>query len=237
VIPISFTFGKLTASGKYVVDGKGDLKVQLRAAPNATSTAAKPELVSPLKVGQLAPEWHVRGWTDGKSRSLADSRGKIVFLGFWGIWCGPCVRALPIVEKLRARYESRGVVFAEIHTPGDTLENIRKLFALEHISTVSALDAGNEIDIAGGTSARAYGIRGYPTAFLIDRSGKVAFRSDDPLSQRVLQVLSKKSSVKLGLDLDETLTDEQSKQLQEAVLAEIIDTALAEQMGENMGSS
>jgi thiol-disulfide isomerase/thioredoxin len=231
VIPISFTFGKLTTGGKYVVDGKGDLTVQLRRAPDASPAAAvaKPEPAAPLEVGQLAPEWHVRGWTDGKSRSLADSRGKVVFLGFWGIWCGPCVKSLPVVERLRGKYEPRGVDFAEIHTPGDTLANIRKLFALENIPSISALDEGNDDDVGGGTTARAYGVCGYPTAILIDRTGKIAFRSDDPDYRSVLAVLSKKCSDKLGISLDSALTDEQSEQLRAAVLGEVIEKVLAQQ--------
>ena len=183
--------------------------------------------MAPLKAGQSAPEWHVRGWTDGKSRSLAGSRGKVVFLGFWGIWCGQCVKALPIVDKLRGKYETRGVVFAEIHTPGDTLENIRKFFALENLSSISALDDGNEDDTGGGTTARAYGVRGYPTWFLIDRSGKIAFRSDDPAGQMELQALSKKISIKLRINLDATFTEEQSGQLREAVLGEVIEKVVA----------
>jgi RNA polymerase sigma factor (sigma-70 family) len=227
-IPIFFTFGKLTAAPKHVVDGKGELTVQLRAAPGANppAAAAQPE-PAPLEVGQPAPEWQVRGWTDANSRSLADCRGKVVFLGFWGIWCGPCVKALPLVEKLRGKYETRGVLFLEIHTPGDTLENMRKLFALENVALISALDEGADNDNWAGTTARTYGVRGYPTAFLIDRSGKIAFRSDDPASQPVLEALSKKFSTKLGINTDAALTDEQSRQLREAVLGEIIDKALA----------
>jgi hypothetical protein len=133
------------------------------------------------------------------------------------------------VEKLRAKYEPQGVVFTEIHTPGDTLDNIRRLFALEPISSISALDEGQDNDVGGGTTARAYGVRGYPTAFLIDRSGKIAFRSDDPASQPTLEALSKKISIKLGIDLDATLTDDQSRQLREAVLGEIIEKVLAPQ--------
>jgi RNA polymerase sigma factor (sigma-70 family) len=231
VIPISFTFGKLTAMPKHVVDGKGELKVQLRPAPGATVAASAADAARPasLKLGQPAPEWHVRGWTDGRSRSLAESRDKVVFIGFWGIWCGPCVQALPIVESLRSNYEPRGVVFLSIHTPGDSLDNIRKLFALENLSLISALDQGSDDDIGGGTSARAYGVRGFPTAVVVDRVGKIAFRSDDPACQPLLEALTKKVSSKLGINNDATLTGEQSKQLRAAVLGEVIEKVLAQQ--------
>src|SRR5205823_2056079 len=32
---------------------------------------------------------------DGKSVSLAEQRGKVTLLNFWGSWCGPCQREVP----------------------------------------------------------------------------------------------------------------------------------------------
>ncbi len=221
VTPISFTFGKLSANAKYVVDGKGELKVQLRPTKPLPEVAARPDPVVPLKVGQLAPEWRVCEWTDGRSRTLADSRDKVVFLDFWGIWCGPCVKSLPVVDRLRAKYEPKGVVFASIHTPGDTLANIRKVFDLEHLSLVSTVDDGADDDPGGGTTARAYGVRGYPTHFLIDKSGKIAFRSDDPANQAARNAVIKR----LGIDTTR-MTPEKANQLMEAFLGEAIEQAL-----------
>jgi RNA polymerase sigma factor (sigma-70 family) len=181
VIPISINWGPLSANGKYVVDGNDELTIQLRPRPDFKAiAAARSKPVQALKTGQPAAPWNVTGWTDGESRTLADFRGKVVALEFWGIWCGPCVNSLSFVDSERQRFSERGVVFLSIHTPGDTLANIRKLYALKKVSLVSAVDDGHENDIGGGTTASAYGIRGYPTFVLIDRAGTIAFRSDDP---------------------------------------------------------
>ncbi len=203
VVFVDITFGKLTGAGRYIVDGKGEvLKVQLRSAPNAklAAPAAKPIPPNPLNVGQLAPRWVVRGWTDGKERSLADFRGKVVFLEFWGIWCGPCVASLPVVEELRRKYEPQGVVFLSIHTPGEPLDKIRKLYDVKKVSLISALDEGPDDDIGSGTTARAYGVGGYPTMVLIDKTGKIAYRSNDPANRPAMEALVKK----LGIDTNAT---------------------------------
>jgi RNA polymerase sigma factor (sigma-70 family) len=223
VLPLAVNFGKLTADGKYVADGKGELELKLRPGWDASTSAAtaKPKPIIALDTGQPAPEWQVGGWSDGRTRSLAEARGKVVFLDFWGIWCGPCVHSLPVLEKLRAKYEPSGVVFASIHTPGDTLANIRRLFDLEHYALVSSIDEGPDDDIGNGTTARAYGVRGFPTHFVIDRSGKIAFRSDDPANQPARKALVKS----LGLD-STRMTREQGSQLMEAFLGEAIEKAL-----------
>tara|TARA_R110002074_G_scaffold393815_1_gene580709 strand:+ start:10123 stop:10755 length:633 start_codon:yes stop_codon:yes gene_type:complete len=37
---------------------------------------------------------------DGKTRSLEEFKGKVIFLNFWATWCPPCVAEMPSVDKL-----------------------------------------------------------------------------------------------------------------------------------------
>ena len=45
----------------------------------------------------------------GKTRSLADYRGKTVLLNFWATWCPPCRREIPGFINLQKRHGSRGL--------------------------------------------------------------------------------------------------------------------------------
>ena len=71
-------------------------------------------------------------------------------------------------------------------------------------------------------------MRGYPTAFLIDFNGKIAFHSDDPSSLAVTDPLRKKYAAQINIDLASTLTAEQSTRLTEGVLGEVIEKPLGQ---------
>jgi thiol-disulfide isomerase/thioredoxin len=178
----------MMAQGKYLALRDADpLTIPLGPVPDAAqfqarSAAAKAtrERTQPLALGTPASDWESGVWSDGRPRKLADYRGKVVVLNFWGTWCGPCLSELPSLEKLRARFEPLGVVFLTLHTPGEDEKTVRKVLELKKASLLFAFDRDRERDAVfdqNGLTAERYGVRGYPTLVIIDRQGKVAFHS------------------------------------------------------------
>src|SRR4051794_20905418 len=49
--------------------------------------------------------------TAGHSWSLAEHRGKIIFVNFWATWCGPCRSETPELVRVYDKYRGRGVTF------------------------------------------------------------------------------------------------------------------------------
>jgi thiol-disulfide isomerase/thioredoxin len=47
---------------------------------------------------------------DGKQKSFADFKGKVVMIDFWATWCGPCRAAFPKMAQLAERYKGHDVV-------------------------------------------------------------------------------------------------------------------------------
>ena len=111
------------------------------------------------------------------SFELADPAGNIVsFPGaannkpsiilFWATWCPYCKALMPLLEEVRKEFSDAGVeVFAlNAWEDGDPVERIRE----DGFRFRLLLDADPVAD--------AYGVRGSPGLFVVDREGKIVFR-------------------------------------------------------------
>ncbi len=121
---------------------------------------------SALLPGQPAPALEL---TTGEGRpvSLASLRGTVVLVDFWASWCGPCAAAFPALEDLFQEYRTRGFEVVAINLDEKRRDADRFLADRPHAMTV-AFDPQ-------GKSAKAFGLDGMPTSYLIGRDGKVRF--------------------------------------------------------------
>ncbi len=77
-------------------------------------------------IGKQAPELQkMKGWINSKTIKLAELRGKVVLLDFWGTWCGPCVHAIPKLIDLHEKYGNKGLVIIGIHD--DSMNSVKDL--------------------------------------------------------------------------------------------------------------
>lgn len=103
----------------------------------------------------------------GQSISLSDFRGKkVVILDFWATWCGPCRASLPALARLREEYGPKGleVLSIDLREDPDTITNYLES---ESLSLHVLLDKD-------GSVANAYGVRGIPSMFVIDKQGNMS---------------------------------------------------------------
>lgn len=214
-----------------IVDGsKDELYVKLPRTAKAAAVPRTQRRTVELKAGELAPEWDVDTWLNARTRPLADFRGKVVVLDFWGAWCEPCLQAIPMMKNLQAKYADKDVVFIGIHSAGTEVEQISKLMAEKEWDFWTARDAGG-VDTIGKT-ASLYGVRTWPTIVVIDRAGKVAYNSGLDLEARKLKARTPTfaKSLKLSWPFDKSWADEKKlawlSQIQQAVFSEKIDAAL-----------
>lgn len=107
--------------------------------------------------------------SDGKQKNLKElTKGKIVFLNFWGTWCPPCRKEIPDIVELTKELENKN--FITIGVAFEKNDN-------NPHKTVSTFVQENSINyinfIAEGQHLQYYGIEYFPTTFILDENGNV----------------------------------------------------------------
>ena len=109
---------------------------------------------------------------DGNVHTLSDYKGKTVFLNFWATWCPPCRSEMPEIQKL---YEEYGYNEGDLVVLGVAAPNVGQEGDLD---SVTAFLTENEYTFPVvmdnmGTVTFTYGIRAYPTTFMISEDGSI----------------------------------------------------------------
>ena len=130
-----------------------------------------------LQPGQPAPNFTLTDLA-GHKVSLHQSRDHVVFLDFWASWCGPCIRDLGAVQRIKEEMAGQAVVFINISL--DTNEAAwRRVVERHQIQGIHLRATG-----FGAPVANAYFVTSLPTYFLVDSQGQVISRvtniSDTP---------------------------------------------------------
>ena len=66
------------------------------------------------------------GWLNGGPYTAESLHGKVVLIDFWTYSCINCVRAIPHVRALDAKYRDKGLVIIGVHTPEFAFEKLEK---------------------------------------------------------------------------------------------------------------
>ena len=128
---------------------------------------------------------------DGRPRSIADLRGKIVMVHFWGTWCPPCLRELPTLETLhRILMDTVGadvtLVLLQLREP---ISNAREWAQQQGFAGLPLADSGasGEADTfletaSGEQLADRELARVFPSSYVLDRHGIVLFSHTGPVN-------------------------------------------------------
>jgi peroxiredoxin len=134
-----------------------------------------------VEVGEEVPDFSLPlagsspGASAGSSARLADYRGRVLVLNFWGTWCPPCVAEAPSLETFARKVKPLGVEVLGASerkdlSSADADEDDPALAAFiekYHLTYPIARDP------AAGVAHR-YGTFLFPETYIIDRHGRLA---------------------------------------------------------------
>jgi thiol-disulfide isomerase/thioredoxin len=166
----------------YVTLGRPDNAVRPAAqAPTPQTSRTTVEAPSgpganPLSQGQMAafvfrkapedlPEVKFQD-ADGRERTLADWRGRVVLLNLWATWCLPCRKEMPALDRLQREMGSDTFEVVALSVDRTGLAGARKFLDETKVEKLALY--------ADGTARMATTLRaaGLPATLLIDREGR-----------------------------------------------------------------
>ena len=115
--------------------------------------------------GKLSPDFKAVD-IDGNEYTLADFRGKYVYIDMWATWCGPCRREMPYLKALEEEFADAHIVFLGLSIDKDKE-------AWEKMARTGDLTG---VQLYLGTQSKfqeAYEIDGIPRFILLDKDGRI----------------------------------------------------------------
>lgn len=165
------------------------LNARLRvAALAAVAAIAWAPTAQSLTNGEPAPACVLAVLDGGRSVSLADYRGQVVYLDFWASWCAPCRESFPFMNELHSELGGKGLQIVAVSVD-KTPEDARRFLARYPAQFTIALDAA-------AACPAAFKLQGMPSSYIIDKGGAVraihvGFRNRDraEIRQQLLDIL------------------------------------------------
>ncbi len=129
------------------------------AQPLLDNTAELPRLGQPMANFSL-PD------LQGRTVSLSDLKGKVVFINVWATWCQPCVEEMPTIQRLHDQLQPRGLEVLTVSLDPLGAQIVDPFVKKYGLSFPVLLDVKSRIQ-------KLYGTTGVPESFIIDKAGRL----------------------------------------------------------------
>jgi len=121
-----------------------------------------------LPVKATAPEF-VLSDLDGGGHRLSDYQGKVVIINFWATWCPPCREEMPSMQRAWEQLREEGIEMLAINV-GEDEDAVFQFTANYPVEFPLLLDQDSSV-------TAAWPVRGLPTTFVVDPSGRLVYRA------------------------------------------------------------
>ena len=122
-------------------------------------------------VDRPAPEFDLPD-RQGRTHSLSQYRGQVVFLNFWASFCEPCREEMPSMESLVRQYRDQGLTMVAISVDSgwNDVDRFMASFLPGERSAMTVLLNESE------STMHRYGTEMLPETYIIDRDGRMVAR-------------------------------------------------------------
>src|SRR5712664_2727596 len=152
------THGSDAGLGEYLLLTFDEIsQASLAAKPKKNADAREPS------------DFMLRKAPEGTAFPLKDTKGKVLAINFWATWCGPCHALEPLFARVAADFQANpDVLFLAADCDED--ESLVAGYLQEHKPRTPVV-------FADGLE-RFFTVNAFPTVMVIDRAGKIAYRTN-----------------------------------------------------------
>ncbi len=137
------------------------------------------------EIGQPAPDFTLVD-RKGKTWTLSELKGQVVFVNFWATWCPPCREEMPSMQRLYTRLpKDKFKMLAILNSDDPALGD--KFVAKIGVTMPILNDQINNI-------GSKYGLTGLPETFIVDKQGVLREKLVGPAqwdSTEIIEMLMK----------------------------------------------
>jgi len=106
-------------------------------------------------------------------RSLDEFAGKVLLVNFWASWCTPCTEEIPSIRRLAEAMHDKPFAVIGVNV-GEAERRVQATVRRLEIDYPVLLDKDS-------TVFKGWGANVLPTAYVLDRSGRVRYIGQGPL--------------------------------------------------------
>jgi cytochrome c biogenesis protein CcmG, thiol:disulfide interchange protein DsbE len=112
--------------------------------------------------------------TEGGQINLAEFRGQVVLVNFWGTWCEPCKREMPALQAAYEQLNAEGLQVVGVNLADDEATNGTQIEEIQEFLRQYGVTYPNGLDTEGSVT-NAYRVFPLPTSFFIDAQGNIRY--------------------------------------------------------------
>ena len=116
----------------------------------------------------------------GKQHRLSDYRGKWVLVNYWAMWCPPCLREIPELERFYQKHHGKDAVVLGIDYEESDHKRLAQFIKDNKMTYPVLLGSPEKGDTLGP-------VPGLPTSFLIAPDGTIAGRKVGPVTEHLIE--------------------------------------------------